>query len=150
HEAALALLACLLVLRTPGSRTEGQILAHPAMVSALHALAGEVPAGDTIVIPERHIVFMTAWYTRARVTLRPESVAVERRWRMMPLAWIGLDSPLDDALLAARSQPGLRPPLGLHPRHPNGIVLVAEPTWEWVLRQLPPDLRTRWAAWRTI
>ncbi|MBA3394662.1 MAG: glycosyltransferase family 39 protein [Deltaproteobacteria bacterium] len=150
RDLVLAVLAGVLATRTPGARDEGRIVAHPAMVTAIHSLAGAVPAGDTIVIPERHIVFMVAWYTQARVSIRPDGIPPERRWRLLPLAWIGMGSPLDDALLAARTEPGVRPPLGLHPRHPNGLVLVAEPTWQWVLDQLPPELRTRWARWRTI
>ena len=150
RDVVLAIVAFVLVTRTPGDRDEGKIQAHPAMVAAIHALASEVPASDTIVVPERHIVFMVAWYTRANVRIRPELVPPERRWRLVPLAWIGLGSPLDDALRAARDQPELRPPLGLHPRHPNGLVLIAEPTWQWVLASLPPEVRARWARWRTI
>ena len=68
----------------------------------------------------------------------------------MPLAYIGDHSPLDGALLAARRQPALAPPIGLHPRHPDGLVLVAEPTWEWILAQLPPGDRAHYARWPTF
>jgi hypothetical protein len=147
----LAALAIVLAARSPGDRAEGRIQAHPAMVAAILSLANEVPRNDTIIVPERHIVFMVAWYTRANVRIRPEGVPPEHRWRCVPLAWIGIGSPLDRALRAARDQPALRPPLGLHPRHENGIVLVHEPTWQWVLASLPPDdVRGTWARWRTI
>lgn len=144
----LAVIALALATHTPGDRGEGKIQAHPAMIAAIQALANEVPAGDTIVVPERHIVYMVAWYTRARVQIRPEGVDPERRWRLVPLAWIGIGSPLDKALLAARNGP--RPPRGLHPRHPNGLVLVHDSTYQRVLEALPPEVRTRWSRWRTI
>jgi hypothetical protein len=150
RDLVLAVVALALATRTPGRRDEGKIQAHPAMVAAIHALGSEVPAGDTVIVPERHIVFMVAWYTRATVRIRPEEVPPARRWRLVPLAWIGLGSPLDEALRAARDETGLRPPLGLHPRHPNGLVLIAEPTWQWVLASLPPEVRAHWARWRTI
>jgi hypothetical protein len=59
-----------------------------------------------------------------------------------------MGSPLDDALRAARDRP--QPPIGLHARHENGLVLIPEPTWQAVLQSLPPDVRTHWARWRTI
>ena len=155
----LAIVAVVLATRTPGHRDEGRIQAHPAMVAAIYALANhvrganasesvEIPRADTIIVPERHIVFMVAWYTRANVRIRPEAVAPEHRWRLMPLAWTGMGSALDKALLEARNGP--RPPLGLHPRHPNGIVLVHESTYQRVLDALPADVRAHWSRWRTI
>ena len=52
--------------------------------------------------------------------------------------------------MAARLRPDLSPPRGLHPDHPNGLVLVPEATWRWVLDQLPPRVRRYYAAWHTI
>jgi hypothetical protein len=140
--------AALVIARAPADHTEGRIVAHPALVSAVLAMRGELPRDATLVVPERHIAFMAAWYTGAPVRLRPEQVAPERRWRLIPLALIGADSALDRSLLAARTQP--RPPRGLHARHANGLVLVPEATWSWVLAQLPPPDRLRWSAWPTI
>ena len=148
RDLALAAAAVVLALRVPGDPAEGRITTHPALVTSVQGLAGEVPAADTIIIPERHILYMAAWYTRARVSLRPEPIPPARRWRAMPLAFIGVGSELDRALTAARTAPALRPPLGLHPRHPNGFVLVAEPTWAWIVERLSP--RARWRAWPTI
>jgi 4-amino-4-deoxy-L-arabinose transferase-like glycosyltransferase len=142
----LAVAAFALATRTPGQRTEGRIDAHPAMVAAVQAL--HVPDGDTAVVPERHIVFMVAWYTRARVQIRPEGSDPAHRWRLLPLAWTGLGSPLDKALTAARTGP--HPPIGLHPRHPNGLVLVPEETYQRVLESIPAGARTAWSRWRTI
>ena len=146
----LVTLAALWVVRAPVRRDEGVVRTHPAMATAVRALAGQVPDDAVVICPERHILFMAAWYARAPVRLRPEPVAPERRWRLMPLAFIGRGSPLDDALSRARGVPGLPPPLGLHPRHPNGLVLVSETTWEWVLGQLPAEAAARYRRWRTI
>jgi hypothetical protein len=143
----LAALAFALLFHTPGSRDEGVIRTHPALVTSVHAMTGRVPPGDTVIVPERHIAYMIAWYTRARISLRPESIPAERRWRVMPLAWIEGGSPLDRALIAARAQPGVVPPLGLHPGHPNGMVLVAEPTWQAIAARLPAP--SRWRTWTT-
>ncbi|HLL21429.1 MAG TPA: hypothetical protein VK427_04815, partial [Kofleriaceae bacterium] len=148
RDVVLAAAALALAARASGRRDEGRIQAHPAMVAAVQSLGDRVPDGDTIIVPERHIVFMVAWYTRAAVQIGPAGVAPERRWRLLPLAWIGLGSPLDAALLAARAEPD--PPIGLHPRHPNGLVLVRESTYQRVLASLPPAVRAMWERWRTI
>ena len=140
----------LAVLRQPGAWLDGEIVTHPALVSAAQALRGHVPPGATLIVPERHIAFLVAWYTGAPIAIRPDGVAPERRYRLLPLHFIGAGSALDHALIAARAEPSLIPPLGVHPRHPNGLVLVAEPTWTWVLDQLPAADRARVAAWPTI
>jgi hypothetical protein len=150
RDLALCGLALALVLALPGERTQGKVLAHPAMVSAVQGLSGRIPDGDIAIVPERHIAFMVTWYTRTPFRQRPDSVPRERRWRVMPLAFIGMDSPLDQLLTAARKEPGLAPPIGTHPRHPNGLVLVAEPTWEWILSRLPPAARAHFERWPTI
>ena len=131
-------------------RSEGVVRAHPALIAAVRALDGAVPAGDTVVVTERHIAFMVAYYTRIPASLDPSTVPRAHRWRLMPLAFIGSGSPLDHALLDARRAPDLVPPRGLHPRNPAGLVLVAEPTWDWVLQHVPPKTRAWAAAWHTI
>ena len=150
REIPLIALAAICVILAPARRDEGVVRTHPAMATAVRALAAEVPDGAVVICPERHILFMAAWYARAEVRLRPEAVDPARRWRLMPLAFIGKGSPVDRALTAARAMPGLDPPRGLHPRHPNGLVLVSEATWEWVLGQLPADAAERYRRWRTI
>jgi hypothetical protein len=147
---AVVAVAVVLAVHVPGNRTEGEVLAHPALVSAIVALEHHVPDTDTIIVPERHIAFMVAWYTRADVSLRPEPIPHDRRWRLMPLAFIGAGSALDKSLLDARREPSLMPPVGLHPRHPNGLVLVREDTWDWVFAHLPADEQRRLAAWPTL
>jgi hypothetical protein len=149
-----ALAAVALVIVVAGSRRpriEGRVLAHPAMVSAVMAATPHIPAGTTVIVPERHIMFMTAWYTRAPVSLRPDAIPYGRRVRLLPLAFIGMGSPLDEAIDAARRDSRLAdPPLGVHPRHRNGLVLVTEPTWDYLLASLPAEVRTHWARWTTI
>jgi hypothetical protein len=143
--AAVVLVAWLM----PVDRAEGRVLAHPALVSAVMAAQDQIPSNATVIVPERHILFMVAWYTRAKVSLRPEPVPYPQRVRMMPLAFIGMDSPLDHALDDARKEPGIDPPLGLHARHRNGLVLVTEPTWDWLMARLAAR-GTYWARWPTI
>ncbi|HEY5928423.1 MAG TPA: glycosyltransferase family 39 protein [Kofleriaceae bacterium] len=142
--------ALLLAIRPHAKPTEGVVLAHPAMVTAVMASARQIPAGKTVIVPERHILFMVAWYTRATVSLRPWPVPAERRVRMMPLAFIGMDSPLDQEIDRARNVHSIAPPLGFHPRHRNGLVLVEERTWLWLLAHLPHRARMHWGRWQTI
>ncbi len=150
RDLALMFLA-LIVARAPHTRDEGRVLVHPAMVAAVVAAAPKIPPGTTVIVPERHILFMTAWYTRAPVRLRPEPVPYGRRVRLITLAFIGMGSPLDQAIDAARADSRLAdPPLSLHPRHRNGLVLVTEPTWDYLMASLPDDVRGYWARWRTI
>ncbi len=149
RDLALAALALALAFHTPGERREGVVdPPHPAIITSIHAMTGRVPPGDTVIVPERRIVYMIAWYLRAQVRLRPEPVPPERRWRVMLLKWIGFDaSPLHRELLAARDRPGTAPPLGLHPSHPNGMVLVPEATWQELADRLPPG--SPWPSWPT-
>jgi hypothetical protein len=147
---ALAALALALVVRAPTERDEGVVHAHPAMVAAVTALAGVLPADAIAIVPERHIMFMVAWYTGARVSLRPELVSQPQRWRILTLAFIGEGSALDALLLEARRQPTLNPPRGVHPSHPNGLVVVDEATWTWIVERLPQNERRRALAWPTI
>jgi hypothetical protein len=149
RDLALALLALGLAFHTPGKRHEGVVdPVHPAIITSIQAMADKVPPGDTVIVPERRIVYMIAWYLRAQVRLRPEAVPPERRWRAMLLNWIGRDaSPLNRELLAARDRPGAAPPVGLHPSHPNGMVLVTEAAWQEIAARLPPG--SPWPGWPT-
>jgi hypothetical protein len=149
-DASLAVLAVAIVVAMPPRRVQGEILAHPAMVAAVEGLAGRIPEGGIAIVPERHIAFMVTWYTGAPHRLRPDSVPRDKRYRVMPLAFIGAGSPLDEALIAARREPSIAPPIGTHPRHANGLVLVTEPTWDWILAHLPPDARDYFTRWPTI
>jgi hypothetical protein len=133
----------------PAAPTEGLVRTEIPMVAATAAIAGALPPDAVIISAERHLGFQAVWFARSPLRLRPERVPRERRWRMIPLGIIGMDSPLDRALTAARARAELAPPIGLHPGHPNGLVLVPEATWEWVLTQLPPRPQQWWREWHT-
>jgi hypothetical protein len=143
-------IAAAVAIAQPRSRNEGVIATHPAMVAAVSALAGVVPAGDVVIASERHIAFMVAWYTRAAVRLRPEVVPPARRWRLMPLAFIGAGSPLAQAIAAARTEPSLVAPRSLHPTHVDGLVVMPEATWAWILNRLPPAARRHYEEWHPL
>jgi Dolichyl-phosphate-mannose-protein mannosyltransferase len=146
--AVLVVLAAVLSLRAAHERREGRILAHPALVAAAIAASDQIPANATVIVPERHIEYMVAWFSRRPVSLRPESIPYAQRVRLMPLAFMSPE--LQQAIDAARAEPSIAPPIGLHPRHRNGLVLVEEPTWDWILARLPGPLRRHYARWPTI
>jgi len=150
RDGVLVIFALVLVVRAPAERTEGRVVAHPALVAAV--MAAHIPERATVIVPERHIMFMAAWYTRAPVALRPESVAYGRRVRLLPLHFIEAGSPLEFAIDAARADPRVaEPPIALHPRHRNGLVLVTEVTWDWILAAIvPTSARSYWERWNTI
>lgn len=145
---ALAALAGWLVA-APTRLDRGVVYAHPAMISAVCALGSAVPPGELVIVSERHIAFMATWYTRLPTAVHPTGDPA-RRWRLLPLAFIGTSSPLGRAIDAARQRPELVPPRGLHPKHHNGLVVMPEATWQWVLTQLPPAPRRYYEAWRAL
>ncbi|HUQ02241.1 MAG TPA: glycosyltransferase family 39 protein [Kofleriaceae bacterium] len=133
----------------PAAPTEGMVRTEIPMVAATAAITDALPKDAVIISAERHLGFQAVWFARVPLRLRPERVPRERRWRMIPLGIIGMGSPLDRALTEARTHPELAPPIGLHPGHPNGLVLVPEATWEWVLTRLPPRPQAWWREWHT-
>lgn len=148
HRATLAVAVALLVIEGSRDHTDGVVKTHPALATAVEAARGKIPAGKTVIVGERHIMYMVDWYTGADVSLRPEPVPLARRIRMLGLVMIGgQGSSVDQALDAARTHPELEPPIGLHPNYRNGLVLVPEPTWTWILQQLPPRARAFYAPW---
>ncbi|MCX5744993.1 MAG: glycosyltransferase family 39 protein [Proteobacteria bacterium] len=148
-DALLLAIAIGLVGASPArTHVDGEVVPHPAMVSAVINARGKLPAGATAIVPERHIAFMVAWYTRAPVALRPEQA--RDRVYLLPLSFVGAGSALDDALVGARGVAGLAPPIGTHARHGNGLVIVPDATWRWVVDRLPPDERRRIDAWPTL
>lgn len=143
--AAVVALA-IVFLHIGGKRTEGQILTHPALVASAQAV--RIPDGGVAIVQERHIAYMISWYARAPISMRPEPIAAERRYRVMPLAFIGIGSALDAELLAARDRE--LPPIGVHPLHPNGMVVVPEATWRAVLDRIIGLERIKLEQWPTI
>lgn len=150
RDATLAAVAVVLALRAPDRPPDGVVFVHPALVSAALATTRHIPPGATVIIPERHILYTVAWYTRAKVSLSPDRVPHDQRVRLMPLSFIGMGSPLEAAIERARKEPGIAPPIGVHPLDRNGLVLVTEPTWEWLLDQLPPKAHVHWSRWPTF
>ncbi len=149
RDLAFAAAALLVAGHMKDHAVQGRVVAHPALVASAMAATSKLPAGATVIVPERHILFMVAWYTRANVSLRPELVPYDQRVRLLPLAFIGMGSPLEQAIDAARSTPDVAPPIGLHPRHRNGLVLVTERTWDWLMKELGPAAKS-WVGWPTI
>jgi hypothetical protein len=101
-----------------------------------------------VVVPERHTAFMAGWYARANVRLRPPPTAdPARTFRLLPGAAIrpGLWAALDD--LRAHPVPGVAPSLDLHSLHPNGLVALREPTFQYLVTRLPEDERRWYQAW---
>ncbi|CAN5907019.1 hypothetical protein BH11MYX2_BH11MYX2_35550 [soil metagenome] len=145
---AVSLVAIITFLAMPARRADGLVVPHPAMISAVLSLTNRVPAGDTVIVPERQIMFMVPWYTHIAAQLTPAGVAPAHRWRALTAAFIQLGSPLDRALLAARARPA--PPIGLHALAPDGFVLVPESTWAAVVSTLPAEDKQRAASWPTI
>ena len=134
----------------PAQSLEGTVVTHPAMASAVRALEGVVPADHVVIVPERHIAFMAAWFTHSYVRLRPESVPAERRWRMLPLNLMSPSLRKVIDRVRAEAPDGVPMPRGLHPNHPNGLVVMPEATWRWILDQLEPGPRAHYERWVTI
>jgi hypothetical protein len=145
------LAAIITIAQLRADRTEGEVLTAPALVAAVEAATDHIPAGATVIVPERHILYMVDWYTRAPVRLRPEQVPFARRVRMLGLTYAGgPDGAVSATLDAARRDPRIEPPISLHAGHRNGLVLLTEPTWNWVLAHLPAAERADLAKWTTI
>ena len=152
RDAVLAVLAAaLFALGAARDLTEGEVVMHPALAAAAANAAGKIPPGATVIVPERRILYPVQWYTRAPVSLRPEPVPPAHRVRVLGLAFIGgAGSPLDRALDAARHEPSIDPPIGLHADYRNGLVLVTEPTWDWLLAHVPDATRAYFERWPTL
>jgi hypothetical protein len=138
--AALAIAIIVVLLHIGGERTEGRVLAHPALVASAEAI--HIPDGGVAVVQERHIAYMVAWYARATISLRPETVEDARRYRVMPLHFIGAGTQLDKLLLE-RSVPVV----GVHPLHPNGMVVVPEASWKKLVERITGFERIRLDVW---
>jgi hypothetical protein len=142
-----AALAAVLSVRSWQAH-EGVVTAHPAMVEATARLAGKVPAGTLVVVPERHTAFMAAYYGRLDVRLRPPpALDPARTLRLLPGAAIrpGLWAALDE--LRARPRPDIAPTVALHAMHPNGLVLLSEATFQHLLARLPEAEQQWYRRW---
>lgn len=141
----------------PTGGDEGVVRVHPDMPAAVRAIDRAMPSGDVAIAPERHLMFMAAWYSDRAIRLQPDSgpasgpgsAPAERRWRLLPLAHI--DPDLAGAIVAAEAD-GLpeRAIRNLHPTHPRGLLLIHEPTWQRLLSALPEGARARYRRWQTL
>jgi hypothetical protein len=142
---AAVMFATGLVLVRPARYEAPVVRADPDLVAAVAALSSHLPPGAVVIAPERHIVFMTTWLTRVPARLRPETTPPARRHRLLPMSYMsdGLARAVDEA----RGAGVVAPPVGLHRDHRNGLVLVAEPTWNWILDRLSPAERAYYRDW---
>jgi hypothetical protein len=146
--AVLVLLVCSVLALRPWRSDEGVIKAHPAMVEATTRLAGVLPPDAVVVVPERHTAFMATWFGRVHTRLRPPPVPeASRTFRLLPGASIRPD--LWAALDRLRAHPGagVAPSLDLHSLHPNGLVLLSESTFQYLIAELPEFERQRYEQW---
>lgn len=144
---AIAMFVTGLALVRPAAYVAPVVAVDRDLADAVAAAAGQVPPGDVLITPERHIVFMAVWYTGVETRLRPESVPVARRMRLVPMSYMTEDvvRAIDDARVA----PGLARPISLHRGNPDGLVLMTEATWTWVLGRLPPREAEAYRRWPT-
>lgn len=126
---------------------EGVVRAHPAMISAVASMKDVVPSSDVVIVPERQVMFMVAWYADARARLSASPVPVERRWRLVTYHYAGPALKGALARVASEAPPEIVRPLGLHPFSADGLVLVPEATWRWALQRLTPEQRVRYLQW---
>jgi len=140
-----------IVSRPVGDVREGVVRTHPAMQLAARAVEHRVPTDGVVIVPSRQTMFMVTWYTRIPARLRPEPVPENRRWRLLTFPLIDSSKPLQRALRRARIRaPGhVPPPIGLHPGGADGLVLVPEVTWQWLLARLPDKDQRRFRKWPT-
>jgi Dolichyl-phosphate-mannose-protein mannosyltransferase len=144
----LTLVFCLVLALRPWTSEQGVVKAHPAMVEAASRLAGVLPPDAMVIVPERHTAFMATWYARLNARLQPPlTIDAGRTYRLLPGAEIqpGLWAALDE--LRAHPVDGVAPSLDLHSLHPNGLVLLAEPTYQYLLARLPAPERKWYEAW---
>jgi len=146
--AALAALTLLLV--RPHPTNEGQSRTHPALVAAVRALDGALPAGATVITQDRKVAFMARWYAHQAMRLHPEAHDdPARTYRLMPGFWITKDLRAALAALRTTPVPDVAPVRDLHPFDEDGLVLVPEATFRYLLAQLPPATQRYYASWPT-
>jgi hypothetical protein len=138
------------VVSRPPTSTEGMVEPEAHMVSAMLAARDLVPPDHRVICPQRNLMFMYSWYAEKPARLRPEPVEPSHRWRLLPSRLI--HPLLIKAVDYLRAHPivGVPPPRGLHPRHPDGVILFQETTWQHLMTQVPPRVRDTYARWKTI
>ncbi|HUS68720.1 MAG TPA: hypothetical protein VMZ28_29490, partial [Kofleriaceae bacterium] len=144
----IVMLVAGLALYRPGRYEAPVVKADPDLAAAVQAAQTHLAPGDVVICPERHLVFMNVWYSGVETRLRPASEAPRgTQWRLLPMATMseGLQAALDDARVAG----GIASPISLHRGHRNGVVLLPEATWSWVLDHMSGPERAYYEAWPT-
>jgi hypothetical protein len=144
--AAIVALCLAWVLTRPRDRHAGVVKTDADMVAAISA-AGAYTGTDYVIVSERHVGFMAQYYSTADVHLITERFPRDRAWRLITGNFIGKHRGLREAIERARALPGVAPPLGLHPSHPTGIVLMREATWQRVVELVDGPAQARLRAW---
>lgn len=148
--AVVAITAVAWVAARPIDRRQGVVFPDADMAAAIGAAGAYVPEGDLIITPERLVGFMATYYTGREVHLRPEPYPAERRWRLVTQSFLLRHRGLLAAVADARREPSLTPPRGLHPNHPDGVVLIPEATWTWIVARVPAATAAQLEIWRTL
>ncbi len=139
----VVMLVAGIALYRPGRYQAPVVRADPDLAAAVAAARDHLAPGDVVVSPERHLVFMNVWYSGVETRLRPPG-----DWRLIPMAY--MSEGVHVALAAARAAgAGVAPPVSLHRGHPDGVVLVPEATWTWMLARMHPGERSYYQAWPT-
>ncbi|MBT8491633.1 MAG: hypothetical protein KJO07_01125 [Deltaproteobacteria bacterium] len=139
-----------LVFARPRAPGDGVVVPHPQMLRALALMPDSLIGPQTVVIiPDRQLVFASVWMHRVESRRRPEGTEPQRRVRLLP-AWATTPE-LVSAIRSATAQPapGVPAPVALDPGQPLTLTAVREPTWEWLLTQVPPAQRDRLRRWPT-
>lgn len=138
------------VASRPPTSTEGLVTVEGHMQAAVRAVEAYVPADEVVICPQRSLVFMITWYTGLDARLRPDEIEPARRWRLLPSRMVHRD--LMRAIESVRGDrsAGVPAPIGLHPRHENGVVLMPEATWRVVMERAPARVRQQYRRWLTI
>ena len=128
------------------NRREGVVFTDEHMVSAISA-ANAYLGKSYVIVTDRHIGFMTQYYGETDAHLVAEPFPAKTTWRLLTGNFISRNAGLRDVIRQAQNAEGVAPPIGVHPLHPMGVVIMPEATWQWILPRLPDQSRDRLAAW---
>jgi hypothetical protein len=142
---AAGTIAALLLLLPRYSR-EGTVLVGPERAQAARTLEGAIPPDALVITTDRHLAFMTTWYTRAssRKTV-PADLQPERTYRL--ITSIALEPTLKGALDACRTK---LQPCDFHPLFFNKMILLTETGFQELVNTLPPESQRYWREWPTM
>jgi hypothetical protein len=146
---ALGAVCGLCAFREVGG-TEGTVRTHPALVVAVRALDGAVPPGATVVTNDRKIAFMARYYARQPMRLHPDADALSAdSYRLIPLMLLRSDLRRAIAELRRDRPPGVALPRGLHPWDEDGLLLIPEATFVYLLERVDASTRAHYLRWPT-